>query len=83
MVLQKTNGLPEQGQSVTMRQRLYDVVDVEPGNLPIQPLPVQPKAGQNLLMLNWIEDDARTVRNGSAQARWAHGTGVNNFHAGN
>ncbi|MBN8658257.1 MAG: helicase, partial [Anaerolineae bacterium] len=49
--------IPEQGQIVTVRQRRYVVVDVQPSTLPPQPLAVSQTAGQHLLTLNSIEDD--------------------------
>ena len=49
--------IPEQGQIVTVRQRRYVVVDVQPSTLPPQPLAVNQAAGQHLLTLNSIEDD--------------------------
>lgn len=50
--------IPEQGQIVTVRQRRYSVVDVQPSTLPDQPLSLRPEERQNLLTLNCIEDDA-------------------------
>lgn len=52
-----TSAIPEQGQIVTVRQRRYVVVDVQPSTLPPQPLAVNQAAGQHLLTLNSIEDD--------------------------
>lgn len=49
--------IPEQGQIVTVRQRRYVVVDVQPSTLPPQPLAVNQAAGQHLMTLNSIEDD--------------------------
>ncbi|MBN1372591.1 MAG: DISARM system SNF2-like helicase DrmD [Anaerolineaceae bacterium] len=50
--------IPEPGQIVTVRQRRYVVVDVQKSTLPVTPLATHMQAGQHLLTLNSIEDDA-------------------------
>ncbi|HNB93319.1 MAG TPA: hypothetical protein PKV31_10425, partial [Saprospiraceae bacterium] len=58
MMFSESKPTPEQGQIVTVRQRRYVVLDVQPNTLPFQPLAIQQVPGQNLITLNSIEDDA-------------------------
>jgi superfamily II DNA or RNA helicase len=58
MTSQPAISIPEQGQIVTVRQRRYVVADVLKSTLPIDPLAAPMDAGQHLLTLNCIEDDA-------------------------
>ncbi len=53
-----SSSIPESGQIVTVRQRRYVVVEVQKSALPITPLATQIEAGQQLVTLNSIEDDA-------------------------